>query len=161
MPRPSIQDLKETFNYDPETGVFTRAKAVRGKCIGSVAGCSIKDGRRVVSVNRVKCYAHHAAWAYVYGEWPTSCIDHINGVNHDNRISNLRLATHAENMQNFRRARSDSRSGLIGAMPHQGRWRSDIKLCGKKTYLGTFDTKEEAHAAYVAAKRRLHPFGTL
>jgi hypothetical protein len=64
-------------------------------------------------------------------------------------------------MQNHRKARSDSKSQLIGAMPHQGRWRSDIKLNGKKTYLGVFDTKELAHEAYIKAKREMHPFCTI
>jgi hypothetical protein len=153
--------LRELFSYDPETGVFTRIAGGQGARPGRQVGWFDVVGRREVAVLGKRYKLHRLAWLYVHGKWPSACIDHINGDHGDNRIANLREATQAENMQNLRRARSDSSSGLIGAMPHQGRWRSDIRLAGKKYYLGVFKTAEEAHLAYVAAKRSLHQFGTL
>jgi hypothetical protein len=46
----------------------------------------------------------------------------------------------------------------LGADRHKGRWRSSIGVGGKKKHLGYFDTAEEAHAAHVQAKIKLHPF---
>lgn len=33
-----------------------------------------------------------------------------------------------------------------------------IRFNGKRLYIGTFDTPELAHAAYLVAKEKLHPF---
>jgi hypothetical protein len=44
--------------------------------------------------------AHRVAWALSTGRWPPDLIDHINRVKRDNRLANLREATHAQNLQN-------------------------------------------------------------
>lgn len=45
-----------------------------------------------------------------------------------------------------------NRQGLVGATPVGNRWRAQGNIDGSIRYLGTFDTEEEAHEAYVAAK---------
>jgi HNH endonuclease len=52
------------------------------------------------------CRAHRAAWVIVHGEWPKGEIDHINRVRSDNRLSNLRVVSHAENCQNRSRIKA-------------------------------------------------------
>jgi hypothetical protein len=44
---------------------------------------------------------------------PDECIDHINGVKCDNRLSNLRIVSEKENSKN-RAKRSDNKSGVTG-----------------------------------------------
>lgn len=90
-------------------------------------------------------------------------MDHINCVRDDNRIENLRAADNAENQGNRRKARSDSSTGVIGATWHQRskKFQAMIRAGGKQKYLGLFPTAEEAHQAYLKAKRELHPFCTL
>lgn len=113
------------------------------------------DGRLYLS--------HRLAWLYAFGEWPPDQIDHVNGVREDNRLCNLRKASNAENMQNQRRAKPGNKSGLLGARFNRrdGRWRSDITTSGKRVFLGQFDTAQEAHRAYLAAKAEAHPFSTI
>jgi hypothetical protein len=88
-------------------------------------------------------------------------VDHKNGLRADNRIKNLRLADNACNAQNLRSATSRSRVGLLGVVAEGRRFRAFICAGRKKMALGTYDTAEEAHAAYVQAKRSLHPGGLL
>lgn len=157
----TAERLRSLVSYDPETGLFTWLVS-RG-CVkaGHTSGWTDQHGRVFLSVDFKWRRAHRLAWLYMTGEWPKEEIDHINGNPSDNRFCNLREATRMENQQNIRKARSDSTSKLIGARPHQGRWRADIRVNKKKYFLGSFETAEAAHEAYVKAKRELHPFGTL
>lgn len=82
-------------------------------------------------------------------------VDHINGVGLDNRRSNLRPATHTENMQN-RKRHSNNTSGYKGVYAARGRWRAAIRANGQKHNLGYFDSPEDAAAAYDEASRLLH-----
>jgi len=92
---------------------------------------------------------------------PSEQIDHINGIRHDNRISNLRLATNKQNCQNTKQARVNNKSGFLGVSPSGDKFISTIQKNGKQLYLGTFETKEEAHEAYLNEKRKLHEFCTI
>lgn len=82
--------------------------------------------------------------------WPL--VDHINGDGLDNRRSNLRQATSAQNAANARMHR-DNRSGFKGVSwsTAQGSWRFDIMVKGQRSYRGGFKTPEEAALAYDAA----------
>ena len=75
--------------------------------------------------------------------------DHINGIRHDNRRSNLRVCTKAENMRN-RKVQDNNKSGFRGV--HQKSrdklWYAQIKINGVQKYLGIFKSPEEASAVY-------------
>lgn len=75
----------------------------------------------------------------------------------DNRKSNLRKCTKAENTRNQRMHR-DNRSGFKGVTfcKKTGRWRALICANYKVHHLGRFDTPELAHAAYCKAADDLH-----
>lgn len=89
-------------------------------------------------------------------EWPTR-VDHVNRQGLDNRRSNLRLATAAQNNQNAR-LREDSTSGIRGVnwRKDSRKWRARIAVEGKKITIGLFDKIEDAKAAYAEAARKYH-----
>ena len=78
--------LHKAFNYDSETGLFTKAT---GKNIGKGVG-SKNNGYIFIKIKGSNYSAHRLAWLYVYGVWPTYHLDHINRLRDDNRINNLR-----------------------------------------------------------------------
>ena len=156
--------LRELFSYDPDTGIFTRRTSGGGAKAGSVAGHAAYDGYVYIQADGKRYSAHRLAWLFVHGRWPAEQTDHINGIRSDNRIANLREASNTENQQNRHRAPTKNVScGLLGASWHKGGkcWQSRITMHGKKIHLGNFGTAEEAHAAYLKAKVRLHPFQTI
>lgn len=59
-----------------------------------------------------------------------------------------------------RRARRNSSTGYLGVYPvGAGKFGSILQVANVKHYLGMHDTPEQAHEAYIAARRRLHPSG--
>jgi hypothetical protein len=149
--------LRDLLHYDPDTGVFTRLKgwgkkSPAGKKLGSIDAA----GYVVFSIEGVQDYGHRFAWLYMTGEWPASKIDHENQNRSDNRWSNIRAATQAENLRN-RGKNKNNTSGFKGVSiaPH-GRWRATIRVSGKQIHLGHYSTKEEAAVAYANGARRHH-----
>jgi hypothetical protein len=157
----TAERLRELLHYDKATGIFTWVSARRGTHAGSVAGCINNNGYWLITVDGVKYRAHRLAWLWVKGKWPPSEVDHRNTKRSDNRWRNLRLATFEHNQQNRRRAMVTNKVGLLGVRESGVRFSAGIFHSGKDWHLGTFDTPEEAHAAYVAAKRKHHPGCTL
>jgi len=155
------EGLKDFLSYDAVTGNFYFTKTRGGKTEGERAGRIRKDGYINIRI-APKCYlAHRLAWLYVYGEWPTNVIDHINGIKSDNRICNLREVTQTQNKQNTKKATVKNRVGMQGVSRCGNRFWSRIKSDGKFNYLGMYDTPEEAHQAYLTAKRELHTTCTI
>lgn len=154
-------ELRQILRYDPDTGLFYRLTDKRsGKPSGKQTGTLRRDGYVVVFADKIRT-AHRLAFLYMTGSFPVHDIDHANGVRSDNRWCNLREVEHSRNMQNQRAAMVTNRVGLLGVSQDGNRFTAQIMLAGKSKHLGTFGTPEEAHAAYVAAKRELHPASTL
>lgn len=90
-------------------------------------------------------------------------VDHIDGNGLNNRRSNLRPASRAENARN-RRANANNKTGFKGVHFHKrkGKWQAYINVNGKRLHLGRFDTADEAASAYAQASADLHGvFGRL
>ena len=156
--------LKEIVYYDPETGVFTwKPRPIRDgrmrrhdlqwntRYAGRRADRVAPSGYRRISLGNKKMQAHRAAWLYVNGYLPPE-IDHVNRVRGDNRITNLRPASHAENIVN-QSPQARRNGALKGAYRHRKRWHAKITLDWKVIFLGSFDTAEEAHAVYMKAAK--------
>lgn len=86
-------------------------------------------------------------------------VDHINGNKLDNRRSNLRICTRAENSKN--RITVKSKSGHLGVYwsNQNKKWNAQIGLSGKSTSLGFFDDIQDAiKARQQAAKQYFGEF---
>jgi len=152
------EEVLDEFAYDRERGVLINKKdrgANRRAKAGSVAGF-VHDGYVVTKIDG-RCYRiHRLIWFIEHGKFPEFEIDHANGDKLDNRIANLREATHAENQRNSGIPRHNT-SGYKGVYRRSsGRFSACIRSRGKSLHLGSFDTKEEAYAAYCAKGLELH-----
>ena len=154
--------LKELLIYHKTTGRFYwRVNRKGGSNAGDLAGRISKSGYVEIRVDRRFYRAHRLAWVYVHGEFNQQLeIDHKNGNRSDNRILNLRLATARQNKENFPLKRTWTKSGLLGVCWNKriSRWKARICSNGKRINLGHFKTAEEAHLAYLTAKRKIHTY---
>jgi HNH endonuclease len=106
---------------------------------------SLPDGtRRAQLMHRV-----------IMGEPMGRDIDHRDGDGLNNVVSNLRVATRSQNMQN-RPMQKNNTSGFKGVTRFGCKWQSQIWLNGKLLYLGRFNTTIEAAAVWNWAARKLH-----
>ena len=78
-------------------------------------------------------------------------VDHINGITHDNRKSNLRIVTTQENQHNHKAVKGYSWH------KNAGKYYATIGLNNKTINLGSYNTADEARQAYLDAKRIYHP----
>lgn len=150
--------LREILSYDKDSGIFINKISIGNRKKGCIAGTKKSDGGVHIMIDRKLYSCHRLAWLYTYGEFPTDMIDHINGDRTDNRIINLREANAIKNRQNQRTACFDSLTGVLGVTLHKksGKYQAQIRSNGHQIYLGLFDSKYDAHKAYVSAKRKLH-----
>jgi hypothetical protein len=87
-------------------------------------------------------------------------VDHRNRNKLDNRRSNLRIATPAQNSQNMAvvNNRGASRYRGVTWYARTGRWQAKAKLNGRRLHLGYFLTEEEAMTALESWRAGHQPF---
>lgn len=153
----SREDIKIYFKYDPESGfIYCLNKYCNIHIIGSRVDREYNYGYKCI-VFKKKCYlAHRIAWFLYYGIWPAMDIDHINGDRSDNRLSNLRLATRSQNLQNQKIKPNKSFSVYKGVTKARNKFCARIKINYKCILLGNYKSELEAALAYDEAALIYH-----
>ena len=154
---PPIEELRSAFRYDKESGAIYPIRLRTTRKSSDVRCDPVrKIGYRVVCLGERLLYAHRLAWCLAYGSEPNGYVDHINGDRADNRLVNLRIGTHPQNMCN-RRVATHSKSGIRGLHQREnGKWRAYCGFRGKRFNIGTFASQEEAIVALRAARHIHH-----
>ena len=186
----SAEVLREILDYNPETGEMVwlerpvnhfpsgrptpehRAAMWNGKYSGKPALTSMdKRGYYRGAIGGKNVYAHRAALALAYGEWPQGEVDHINRDKSDNRLCNLREVTHSENRRNSdsfdaamdnkilrgleasaRRAARKKRYPISGIRRDGNKWQVRIKRNGVEEHVGMFSCFADAVSARLMAE---------
>jgi hypothetical protein len=154
-----LRYCNEHLNYDPETGILTwkkRCSKFSNVVIGSEAGSIGTKGYRRITFTDGQKEAHRIAFLMYYGYLP-DCIDHIDRDPLNNKISNLRCATVAENTRNVGLTKSN-KSGYKGISWNSRDmiWQCMISYKSKLKNIGSFKCKHEAARVYNLAARMYH-----
>lgn len=162
--KPSPKYIKSRLDYDERTGYFTWKSKVEYDAIdrrwntkwaGRRAG-SRAHGWVNISVDGVLYGAHVLAYVIMKGRWPVGQVDHKDGRQSNNRWSNLRVASSAQNQYNSR-IRTDNATGFKGvSLNKSGSYVAYLNCGGKRIHLGSFSTARRAARARNAAAKVLH-----
>lgn len=77
-------------------------------------------------------------------------VNHKNGIRTDNRIENLEIVTNRVNCMNRNIIKSSKYTG-VNLDKRSKKWRSGIRINGKRIELGFFDNEIDAHNEYLKA----------
>ena len=147
--------LRSLLKYDSETGIFTWIASHKKPKAGQAAGTVDRDGYIIIRHGGRGYKAHRLAWLYVYGEWPTGMIDHINRVRHDNRIANLRCADASLNAQNHSHKPGCSGLPWVTWFSQYGKWKASFTHNKRVYFVGHFDCKHQAYEQVCAAREKI------
>lgn len=124
------------------------------------AGTVRQSGYRYIRIKGAGYYEHVLAWFYMTGEWPLNEIDHRRPgkeFKSDNRWSELRLATTSLNAINRLKQRgTTSRFKGVRWIQSRSKWRADIRVDGRKKFLGYFNQEEAAAEKYKVVARETY-----
>ena len=149
QPRPlpwTRDQLRSFFDYDPETGVITwKIGRRRGFPAGSVGKAGylyvFVEGKRNVRVHRL-------IWKWMTNEDPELDVDHIDRNRSNNRWSNLRTLSRADNTRN-------NGAAHVGIHKASGLWYSRVRVNYRWISFGYYRTRAEAEAAYHGGMKAL------
>lgn len=143
--------LCNLISYSADTGKFFWISS------GSEAGTFNAAGYVIITIMGRSYRAHRLAWFYSYKYWPKNEIDHINNIRCDNRLINLREATHEQNMKNSRLTKANT-SGVKGVSwcKMMKKWFAYVGHSGKRIKVGYFNDINIAAKAVMKAREALH-----
>lgn len=148
-PLPSQDALLGDFVYYSDTGELIRAD-------GNVGSLN-SDGYRVVYYRGKPWRACRLIWVIMTGDDPgVREVDHRNGLNHDDRWDNLRLADRSSQRMNSL-PQKRSKTGVRGVCQRSdGKFTATIVARGKYRWLGSHNTLEQAAAARRSAESEMY-----
>jgi hypothetical protein len=149
---PSVEVLRATFRVDEHSRLL-RWDGTKGWHLAS----KIQKGRSyfTAQVGGKSYLAHRIIWKMHHGREPSGVIDHVNGCPLDNRIENLREASHAQNSWNAKRAFPNS-TGFRNVMRHRDGYRGRLCVNYAMKFTPTFEDPELAELAAAELSRVLH-----
>lgn len=150
--------LKSILDYNPETGEMTWIKPTKyhPDLLGKVAGNPARTPKKywVIQIHGKKYNRSRLAWLWMTGSFPKEFIDHKDGNSLNDKWDNLREASLMENAWNhkFRKRKYDFPMGV--RQSKSGRYVARISHMKKQFTIGSFDTVEEARAAYLEEREK-------
>ena len=150
----TYEELFDWIDYDPIFGKITYLNRKRE------ARATSPDGYTMITVKNKMYYAQKLIWLYMTGFWPPKglSVDHKNRNKKDNRLINLRLATHEQNTQNRTKSYWKEYKGITETVKANGfkSYRCALRVNGVDKFWGPFEDKEDAARSYDLAALKWH-----
>lgn len=161
---PAQEELRSCFDYLPFTGQLVRKrvpcdltgrnqKIYQRRWLGKRAG-GVSGGSIIVGINGKSYRAARVIWKLVYGTEPED-VDHIDGDPTNNRLANLRAATHQQNLFNQKTTKATNPRTGVSWDSHRKRWAAYIKRNGCRMFLGRYADLQTAIKVRHEAERNL------
>lgn len=136
--------VKELFDYCENGTLIRKIKTANKNKIGDIVGSNNGNGYLRLFIQSKSYYVHQIIFLWHKGYIPKE-IDHKNGIKTNNKIENLREATHSQNGKNL----TIRKSNLVGVNGvgydlKRNKWVSSIVVDGIKKHLGRFDNLNDA-----------------
>ncbi len=155
-PLPALEELKEYYEYEPNTGKMLlkkkRCNSDASRINKQVGNLRKRDKRLVWTITHKgsNYYLSRIIWLLMTGVDPGPLhVEHKNRNPEDNSWGNLRLATACENGWN-------QPSKGFTKRKDSGKYRARISVNNKRIHLGNFNTEKEAREAVEEAKKAYH-----
>lgn len=135
------------YSYNPITGEIKNSKGgvCRKKHTGGYIYLSSTNNKK-----QIYAYAHRFAWFLYYGSISNNLVvDHIDRDKTNNRIDNLRLITKQKNHFN-----TEAKGCYFSKKDKI--WIAKIVIDQKSIHLGCYINENDAHQAYLDAKKIYH-----
>lgn len=152
----TTERVRELFDYLPTGKLVRLVRHSRRSKVGEEIGSTDSLGYRQASVDGRIYMVHRLIWLW-HGNDAAEELDHINGNRADNRIENLRAATHAQNGWN-KRLQSNNTTGVKGVTWKREKQMFCVRVAanGQRHHIGYFKSLEAAALAAETARLHLH-----
>jgi len=149
-----LERLRLNFEYDPQTGLFTRLVDSKNGKKGDVQGNKESNYYIRIRLGKKTYSAHRLAFLYMSGEWPKGLVDHRDLDKTNNKWENLRDSNSSVNKRNVD-LQKNNKSGVVGVrLEETGKWYAYIYAEGRLIALGRFEYKEDAIFARMTAEKK-------
>ena len=145
--------VRTLFNYQDGSLVW---KVNRGTAVEGDKAHSNGNGYLAIKLFGRPYLEHRLIWLW-HGNELDGDIDHIDGNPLNNKIENLRTASHSENMRNAK-MRSDNKSGVKGVSwcKTKRKWKVQLWFGSRQQYLGRYDSLDIARQIVESARLKYH-----
>ena len=141
--------LQEIFSYEDGNLIWKQSIGKRIS-VGQIAGRK-NNQYRMIGLMGNGYMAHRLIFMFHHGYFPKE-VDHIDGNKLNNRIENLRAASHSDNLKN-QKLKSSNTSGQknVGWAKREQKWRVRLTINGKDKHIGYFKDRELADLVAIEA----------
>lgn len=149
-PKKPTPEQLELMKYRYEVsgaGLVVKNKYTLSPEVGEPVGNVKSKGYLGLKVLGRTSQVHHIVWFLTHERWPERSLDHIDGDRRNNAPENLREVSNSQNMKSSLKTRGTVDYRGVYLYKRKAKYTAKASVKGKRTYIGYYDTPEEAAIA--------------